>query len=569
MASSTPRSRKRSPCTGRQLAFFFVSIPTLFYFGLKYDIAEVKWVANEIESDFLGTRCNVNTSSVVIANEPNTEPYLAEPVPLDYNFSAFEPLGGGRFAEYKDGGSSIVITDSLLSQSDNVARSRRVHVLNAMKHVWKNYKEHAYGKDELHPVSGKGTDNWGGMGTTLVDALDTLWIMGLKDEFNEGRDWVKNHLSHTLVGEVSTFETTIRSLGGLLSAYDLSDDTVFLKQAEYLAPRLLKAFDSPSGLPRGRVNLKTGKSHNSGNGHSYVLAEVASLQLEFRYMARATRKDEYATKAERVFDILKRITPRDGLMPINLKEKQNGEAYFSNNFVSFGGMGDSAYEYMLKTWLQGGQKEKKYRDMWDKAINGMHHNLLQKSNPNGLTYIADRSNGKVGHKMSHLTCFMGGALALGAYTDPDGMSSPRATRDFNTAKALAYTCYQMYARSATGLSPEYVVFSDCNDFEISKTEPSYMLRPEAVETFFYLNKLTGDPIYREWGWEVFQSIEKYCKTAYGYASLKNVDLPALYQIDKMESFFLAETLKYLYLLFDPDSEIDILNKVRHYRAVSL
>lgn len=331
---------------------------------------------------------------------------------------------------------------------------------------------------------------------SLVDALDTLWIMGLKDEFNEGRDWVKNHLSHTLVGEVSTFETAIRSLGGLLSAYDLSDDTVFLKQAEYLAPRLLKAFDSPSGLPRGRVNLKTGKSHNSGNGHSYVLAEVASLQLEFRYMARATRKDEYATKAERVFDILKRITPRDGLMPINLKEKQNGEAYFSNNFVSFGGMGDSAYEYMLKTWLQGGQKEKKYRDMWDKAINGMHHNLLQRSNPNGLTYIADRSNGKVGHKMSHLTCFMGGALALGAYTDPDGMSSPRATRDFNTAKALAYTCYQMYARSATGLSPEYVVFSDCNDFEISKTEPSYMLRPEAVETFFYLNKLTGDPIYR-------------------------------------------------------------------------
>lgn len=166
IASIRPRSRKRSCCTGRQLAFFFVSILTLFYFGLKYDIAEVKWVANEIESDFLGTRCNVNTSSVVIANEPNTEPYLAEPVPLDYNFSAFEPLGGGRFAEYKDGGSSIVITDSLLSQSDNVARSRRVHVLNAMKHVWKNYKEHAYGKDELHPVSGKGTDNWGGMGTT-------------------------------------------------------------------------------------------------------------------------------------------------------------------------------------------------------------------------------------------------------------------------------------------------------------------------------------------------------------------------------------------------------------------
>lgn len=320
--------------------------------------------------------------------------------------------------------------------------------------------------------------------------------MGLEKEFKEGRDWVKDHLSHTLVGDVSTFETTIRSLGGLISAYDLSDDIIFLKQAEYLAPRLFKAFDSPSGLPRGRINLRTGKSHLSGNGNSYVLAEVASLQLEYRYMAKATGKEEYRTKSERVFDILKRITPRDGLMPLNLKERRNGQAYFSNNVVSFGAMGDSAYEYMLKLWLQGGQKEGKYRDLWDKSINGMHHNLVKKSSANGLTYIADRSNKHVGNEMSHLVCFIGGALALGAYTDPEGIDSPRAERDLRTAKSIAYTCYQMYARSSTGLSPESVVFNGCTDFSISKTNPAYMLRPEAVETFYYLHKLTGDPIYR-------------------------------------------------------------------------
>ena len=274
----------------------------------------------------------------------------------------------------------------------------------------------------------------------LVDALDTLWIMNLKDEFQEGRDWIKAQLSHTLIGEVSTFETTIRSLGGLISAYDLSDDVLFLKQAEYLAPRLFKAFDSPSGLPRGVVNLRSGRSHLSGN--SYVLAEVASLQLEFNFMAKATGKEEYKIKSEKVFDVLKRITPRDGLMPTNLKEK-HGKAYFSNKIVSFGGAGDSAYEYMLKLWLQGGKKDTKYRDMWDKAINGMHHHLLKKSSPNGLTYIAERSNGHVGNEMSHLTCFMGGALALGAYTDPEGLDSPRAERDLRTAKALAYTCYQV------------------------------------------------------------------------------------------------------------------------------
>ena len=166
VASIRPAARKRSCCTGRQLAFFFVSVLTLLYFGLKYNMAEVKWVVNEIESDLLGSRCNVSASSAVFTNEPSSEPYTADPVPLDYNFSAFEPRGGGRFAEYKDGDSPFVLTESILNQSDNVARSRRFHVLNAMKHVWKSYKENAFGKDELHPVSGKGSDNWGGIGTT-------------------------------------------------------------------------------------------------------------------------------------------------------------------------------------------------------------------------------------------------------------------------------------------------------------------------------------------------------------------------------------------------------------------
>ena len=154
---------------------------------------------------------------------------------------------------------------------------------------------------------------------------------------------------------------------------------------------------------------------------------------------------------------------------------------------------------------------------------------------------------------------MGGSLAIGAYTDPEGLDSARAQRDLKTAKALTYTCYQMYARSATGISPEYVQFGG-NDFSIPHNAPFYILRPEVVEAFYYLSTLTGDPIYREWGWEVWQSIEKYCKTKYGYGSLKHVDQPNTLPEDRMESFFLAETMKYLYLLFDPDSEIDILNK---------
>jgi Glycosyl hydrolase family 47 len=112
----------------------------------------------------------------------------------------------------------------------------------------------------------------------------------------------------------------------------------------------------------------------------------------------------------------------------------------------------------------------------------------------------------------------------------------------------------------TGISAEYVQFEPGQDFQIGRGAPHYLLRPEAVESFFILNYLTGDPVYREWGWEVFQSIEKYCKTEAGYGSLGNVQDTTGRPRDKMESFFLAETLKYLYLLQDPDTQVDILNK---------
>ena len=117
----------------------------------------------------------------------------------------------------------------------------------------------------------------------------------------------------------------------------------------------------------------------------------------------------------------------------------------------------------------------------------------------------------------------------------------------------------MYARMPTGISPEYVQFYNGEDFDIGHGGPHYLLRPETVESFFVLYHLTGDPIYREWGWEVFQAIERYCKTEAGYGKLNNVRSFRSPE-DSMESFFMAETLKYLYLLFDPETPIDLLHK---------
>jgi hypothetical protein len=503
--------------------------------------------------------------SDLIATDKKDYPYPLQVVDESYDIAAqFVPLGGNRFAEYTTGTSPYRMTAELLGQSDQVARSRRKFVRNAMQYAWNGYFLNAFGMDELLPQSGKGSNVWGGQGVTLVDALDTLWLMDMKDEFYHGRDWVRDHLDHSKVGAVSVFETTIRDLGGLLSAYDFSGDPAFLDKAIDLGERLFHAFDnSHTGLPFGQVSLKDGAASNIGwTGGNIILSEFGTLQIEFRYLAKVANRPEFAAKVEHVFDIMNQISPANGLFPYYYKNNARTDALPTpgNDKLTFGAMSDSFYEYMLKVWIQGGKTEPMYRNMYDKAMEGMHNELLQRSTPSGLVYIADKNGGNLDKKMDHLVCFMGGLLALGAYTDPLGLDSPRAQRDLQTGKALTYTCYQMYARMKTGISAEFVQFHGANDFQIGRGAPHYLLRPEAVESFFILNQLTGDPVYREWGWEVFQAIEKYCKTKYAYGALSNVQDTNSPPRDKMESFFLAETLKYLYLLQDPDTEIDLLGK---------
>ena len=119
-----------------------------------------------------------------------------------------------------------------------------------------------------------------------------------------------------------------------------------------------------------------------------------------------------------------------------------------------------------------------------------------------------------------------------------------------------------YANTITGLSPESVDAK--NGFKPSSGAQYYLLRPETVESLYILSFLTKDPVYREWGWEIFQSIEKYSKTRFGYGEYSNVMDQDVGPKDSVESFFFAETLKYLYLLFDTESEIDILEKVSNF-----
>ena len=332
----------------------------------------------------------------------------------------YTPLGGGRFDEWQHGDTPYPITQPVVDASNDLARQRRTAIKAAMNHAWSGYRKYAFGYDELQPVSGRGNMHWKGVGTTLVDSLDTLWLMGMKDEFYECRDWVRDHLSHDVSGYVSVFENTIRSLGGLLSAYGWSGDEAFLEKAVDLGDRLVKAFDSPSGIPWHVINLKTGQTKNMDFTRKETsVAAAGSLQIEFRYLSKITKNNTYAEKAEHAFDLLSNLKPPDGLYYTAVRNTRSVVEFGrAGSRITFGGRADSFYEYMLKLWLQGGKTESKYREMYDESIEGMHKVLLQYSVPSGLAYLAKKSKYRskiLVHEFEHLECFMGGTKNMDWY----------------------------------------------------------------------------------------------------------------------------------------------------------
>ena len=160
--------------------------------------------------------------------------------------------------------------------------ARQLAVIGAMRHSWKGYKASAWGKDELHPVSKKFGNSFQ-LAWSIMDALDTLWLMGLEREFAEAREWVATSFKPKAVDkDINLFENTIRVLGGLLATYALSGDALFLHKAEEMARCMAPAFATPSGIPHSDVNLHTGRAQNKGGGSS--TAEVTTLQLEWKWL---------------------------------------------------------------------------------------------------------------------------------------------------------------------------------------------------------------------------------------------------------------------------------------------
>ncbi|XP_034030006.1 mannosyl-oligosaccharide 1,2-alpha-mannosidase IA isoform X2 [Thalassophryne amazonica] len=434
--------------------------------------------------------------------------------------------------------------------SDPETSERRDKVREMMKFAWDNYKRYAWGKNELRPLTRNGHigNMFGGLrGASIIDSLDTLYIMGLTDEYKDAKEWVQNSLDLNSNGEASLFEVNIRYVGGLLSAYYLTGEELFKNKAVELGEKLLPAFNTPTGIPRGVINLGSGSSWSWGwaSAGSSILAEFGTLHLEFIHLTELSGNPIYTEKVMNIRKVLNKIEKPHGLYP-NFLSPVSGN--WVQHHVSIGGLGDSFYEYLIKSYLMSDKTDQDAKKMYYRALQAIEANLVQKS-AGGLTYMAEWRGGILDHKMGHLACFSGGMIGIGA---DDGAPEKRQ-HYLDLAAEVTHTCHESYTRSTTKLGPEAFRFDSGAEATATRlSDRYYILRPEVIESYMYMWRLTHDPKYREWGWEAIEALEEHCRVESGFSGIRDVYTTTATHDNMQQSFFLSETLKYLYLLFSDD-----------------
>jgi mannosidase alpha-like ER degradation enhancer 2 len=393
-------------------------------------------------------------------------------------------------------------------------------------HAWRGYESYAWGHDELRPLT-KTHHDWyeQPLYMTQVDALDTLILLGLKDEAAKTHTFIVNNLSFDKDIYVQNFEITIRHLGGLLACYQLTGDKRLLALAEDLGTRLLPVFNSKTGIPYRFVNLKTGQVREEVTNP----AEAGTLLIEFGTLSKLTHKPVFYDKAKRALvEVYKRRSPI-GLVGSRINV-ETGEWTNKSSHIS-GGI-DSYYEYLLKCWLLFDDQDCKH--MWLASIAAVNKYLADDTGAALWYGRADMTTGaRTGTTYGALDAFMPAVLALGG--------------DLKRAERLQASGFKMW--TANGIEPERL------DYRTMKvTIPGYPLRPEIVESTYYLYHYTRDPQYLRMGATFFDDFVKHCRTETAYASLKDVTTKE--QEDDMESFLFAETFKYFYLLFAPPKTLN-------------
>ncbi|RKF62525.1 Mannosyl-oligosaccharide alpha-1,2-mannosidase [Erysiphe neolycopersici] len=454
-------------------------------------------------------------------------------------------------------------------------------VKEAFRFAWNGYHKFAFPNDELLPVSngfGNSRNSWG---ASAVDALSTAIVLEMPDIVNQILEFIPTINFDKSDTGVSLFETTIRYLGGLLSAYDLlsgpssgiatnqTSVDLILKQATRLADNLAFAFNTPSGIPINELYF-TNKttSHETTNS----LACAGTLVLEWTRLSDLTGDPKYATLSQKAESYLLNPKPAvsepwpglvGGTIDVNTGEFVSSEGGWIAG-------SDSFYEYLIKMYAYDTSRFASYRDRWVLAADStIAHLASHPSSRPDLSFLAYFNGTSLIYESEHLACFDGGNFILGGLV----LDEPKYI-DFGLD--LVNGCHETYAQTLTGIGPEIFRWVVDNKNDTTNPQPpanqtafydkagfyivesTYNLRPEVIESFYYAYRVTRDQKYQDWAWNAFKAINATSRTGSGFAALKDINAPnGGGFLDLQESFFFAEVLKYSYLIHAPESELQV------------
>ncbi|XP_075512241.1 alpha-mannosidase I MNS4 [Primulina tabacum] len=410
------------------------------------------------------------------------------------------------------------------------AKQLRDEVREMFYHAFYGYMKHAFPRDELKPLSCGGEDTLGGYALTLIDSLDTLALLGDQERFSASVEWIGKNLRFDINKTVSIFETTIRILGGLLSAHLLASDyntgmripsydDELLRLAEDLGRRMLPAFDTPTGIPFGSVNLLLGVDENESKITS--TAGGGTLTLEFGVLSRLTYDPIFEQVTKNAVRGLWSRRSRINLVGAHI-DVFSGE--WTQKDAGIGTSIDSFYEYLLKAYLLFGDEE--YLFIFQEAYRAAMHYLY-----NDPWYVEVNMNSAalVWPLFNSLQAFWPGLQVLAGDIEPAIKTH-----------AAFFSVWKRY-----GFTPEGFNLAT---FNVQQGQKSYPLRPELIESTYWLYKATRNPSFLDAGRDILASLQYGARCTCGYCHISDVEFHQ--QEDHMESFFLAETVKYLWLLFD-------------------
>merc|ERR1719219_2935159 len=407
--------------------------------------------------------------------------------------------------------------------------------------------ENAFPADELMPLSCKGRfrgvepdrgdidDALGNFSLTLIDTLDTLVVLGDVNEFEKGVKLVIDNVSFDRDFAVSVFETNIRVVGGLLSSHILAEfiginwyKGELLNLALDVAYRLLPAFNSTTGLPHPRVNLKYGIKAGKVKQISETCSSCAgTMILEFAALSRLSGEPIFEEKAKAAMDVLWASRHRQSNLVGNVLNINTGDWIRRDSGIGAGI--DSYYEYVAKAYILLGDET--YLSRWNTHYTSIMKYLGQRPVMQDVHMHRPHTTSK--HFIDALGAFWPGLQVL--------------MGDLKPAIESHEILYQIMQRH------NFIPEAFTSDFQVHWGQ--HLLRPEFIESTYFLYRATLDPYYLHVGEKVLQSLQNYARVTCGYASIK--DVRTMQKEDRMDSFVLAETFKYLYLLFSEEEDMII------------